>query len=1406
MTVCKVLQKTIQACVPLLLVPLLLVPSAASASTETPSAWWHVTSTSRPSNVQPGAAANEVLRLTVNATAGKYELRIVKHREETSSTTYEFTVGESAPEVKQTFEEMYETEVRVSASPGPNNPEVEVYEITFAGKAEHRQMFVPHVLRGANLKGGAGVVGVAQVVEGRPDGELVATVENVGETLAYAKRSPVRIADVLPQGLQATGAIASAQSNGESSKEPGLPCLVQEGGARVSCEYAGNPIIEQPYGYPVIGFVGMLGGLQPGMTIELRIQVEARPGAATCAPEDTAACEDNEVSVAGGESASCVAKTGGRLAAGCAEQASPGGYELQSGGAILGSSARRPVVVDPAAPSFGVDSYEFTPEEAGGGLARQAGRHPFQVDFNLALDQYIEENANGSGAPTPTPRPVGLAKDLRFKLPPGFVGDPSAIPQCSMAKFLTHEPNGNGNECPPDTAVGFVTVDYYLRNVIGYRDQTLPVFNLEPETGEPARFGFYVPEVSSGVFIDTAVRSGGDYGVTSISPNITELVDFVAAHVTLWGVPGDPRHDSQRGWSCLWEKEIGPKELKGHLTNEGEPLACSAEDESSPPPLLDLPTSCTGPLQTLVEADSWQEPGKWVSRSSEPVPGLDGCDLLQFDPEIKVTPDETSHGGTAASTPTGLDVDVHVPQEGQLNGEGLAQSNIRNITVKLPAGVALNPSAGDGLEACTAGTGAALGGRLGVPGNEIGYEGIAEQPLEPGVSVPTFTPYLPGSVDAKANGYEEGLEPGQNFCPNASKVAEVTIRTPLLPHPVTGFAYLAAQEANPFASVFAMYIVAEDPVSGSLVKLPGEVRLCQAPGETIAEMTCEALGQIVSTFKDNPQLPFEDAEVHFFGGERAPLATPAFCSGTPAHPGPYTTEALFTPWSGGEPIRSRSSFQITSGPNGAPCPGSSLPFSPTLTGGALSVNAGAFSPFDATFSRLSGEQNVQSVEAHLPPGLSGILTGVEQCPEPAANEGKCGANSLIGESTVGVGVGGEPYTVSGGKFYLTGPYNGTGGCSTPGSDGCAPFGIAFEVPAKAGPFDFADTAHNHPPCDCVLVRAKIEINPYTTAITIVTNPPGTPDAIPTSIEGIPLEIEHVNAVTTRDDFQFNPTNCAKMEVTGTVHSSEGATDAVGVPFQVTNCAFLKFTPKFSVSTSGKTSKADGASLVSKVVEPAEAFGSQANIARVKVELPEQLPSRLTTLQKACTAAQFEANPAGCPSPSAIGHAKVTTPLVPVPLEGPVYFVSHGGEAFPSLEIVLQGYNLKVVLVGATFISKSGITSTTFKTIPDQPFNTFELTLPEGPYSALAANGNLCHETKTKTVEKKVELKRHGKVVYVKRKVKETVAASLVMPNEFIAQNGAAIHQDTTISVTGCPKAKPAKKDKKKKHGRRGKKK
>ena len=922
---------------------------------------------------------------------------------------------------------------------------------------------------------------------------------------------------------------------------------------------------------------------------------------------------------------------------------------VTGGDAAPSASLRRPVTVSGAPTPFGVENYELTPESENGSRETQAGAHPFQLTTTITLN-HRSQLRKLSGGQEFAPQEAVLTKDLDFKWPVGLIGNPTVFPHCTGQQFEEH------GSCPADSAVGVAIVTIDEPGDAPYLGPVSKVYSLEPRVGEPARFGFDANGAL--VSIDTSVRTGGDYGITVESNDITEIVGFLSATVTVWGVPGDPRH------------ELGL-------------------EETNPPPFLSLPTSCASPMQTSVEGDSWADPGNFTSyQPSEPMGTLVGCNHLPFSPEIKVSPD-----GQQASRPSGLTTDVHVPQEGQLNPTGIANSNIRDIEVTLPEGVSINPAGADGLEVCSEGL--------------IGYlPGESHPPSEL-----RFTPKLPNPLEQRVN-----------FCPNGSKVGTVKIRTPLLPDPLEGAVYLAAQDENPFGSLVAMYIVAEDPVSGSLVKLPGQVSLNPVTG------------QIVATFENTPQLAFEDAELHFFGGERAPLSTPAHC-------GTYTTNAVFTPWSGNPSVQSRSSFQITSGPGGGPCPGSSLPFAPSLQAGTTNIQAGAFSTLDTTIGREDGNQNLRAVQLHMPPGFTGLLSGVKLCGEEQADAGSCGPESLIGHTIVSVGLGGDPYSVTGGEVFITGPYEG------------APFGLSIKNPAKAGPFDVAKGT----PCDCVVVRAKIEVDPTTAALTVTTDGSG-PYAIPTILAGIPLQIKHVAVTIDRPGFTINPTSCNPTVLTGTLSSTEGASAALDVPFQVTNCGTLAFTPKFSVSTSGKTSKANGASLTARVTYPDVPQGTEADIAEVKVDLPKQLPSRLTTLQKACTSAQFEANPAGCPVASFIGHAVVHTPLVPVALEGPAIFVSHGGEAFPSLEIVLQGYGVTVDLVGSTFISKAGVTSTTFKTVPDQPFSIFELTLPEGRYSALAANSDLC-------------------------------ASKLTMPNEFIAQNGASIYQSTPITVTGCAKTK-----------------
>jgi hypothetical protein len=553
-------------------------------------------------------------------------------------------------------------------------------------------------------------------------------------------------------------------------------------------------------------------------------------------------------------------------------------------------------------------------------------------------------------------------------------------------------------------------------------------------------------------------------------------------------------------------------------------------------------------------------------------------------------------------------------------------------------------------------------------------------------------------------------------CPSASKLGTVSVATPALTHELKGFLFLGGPPAGPITGPpFTVYLTAEG--NGVHLKIRGTA--------TPDPVT----GQVTTVFDENPELPFSELKLHLTGGSRATLANPSVC-------GSYQAEADLTPWSSpftADALTQSAAFEITG--CGAPR------FSPSFAAGTISNQAGGYSTFRVTFGRQDADGHLAGLTVTTPPGLSGNLSNVPLCGEPQAREGTCPEASRIGEVTAAAGPGPEPVYTTAGKVFLTGPYHG------------APFGLTIDASEHAGPFDLGSGA-----CDCEVVRAAVAVDPHTAQLTVTSDP------LPTIKDGVPLQVKSVNVDVNRPGFMFNPTSCDAMGVTGSMSSIEGMSAPVSSPFQVTNCAALAFQPAFKVTTSGKTSKANGASLDVRLSFPSKPQGSEANIRKVKVELPRQLPSRLTTLQKACVASVFEANPANCPAASIVGYAKAITPILPVALTGPAYFVSHGGEAFPSLIIVLQGYGVTVELTGSTFISKAGITSSTFSTVPDVPVGSFELYLPQGKYSALTANTSLC--------------KAKG---------------GLRMPTEFVSQDNTVIRQSTPIAVTGCPKAIKARK-------------
>ena len=331
--------------------------------------------------------------------------------------------------------------------------------------------------------------------------------------------------------------------------------------------------------------------------------------------------------------------------------------------------------------------------------------------------------------------------------------------------------------------------------------------------------------------------------------------------------------------------------------------------------------------------------------------------------------------------------------------------------------------------------------------------------------------------------------------------------------------------------------VLENPATGQLT--------AHFEGDPLFENDPRYSGNLAAQFL--PQTPFEDVELHFFGGDRAPLVTPTEC-------GAYTTTGTFTPWSETGTVESSSTFDITSGPDGRPCQ-SPAPFDPTLTTGTTSIQAGGFSPFVMTMSREDGEQNLQAVTLKMPLGISGTLSSVKLCGEEQANAGTCGAESEVGETIVSVGVGGDPFTVRGRQGVHHRPLQGR------------PV-RPVDRQSREGRAVRPGESHR---------QGQAGSQPGTAAITVTTDDSG-PYKIPTIIDGIPLQIRHVFVNINRPNFTFNATNCNPLQVTGELLSTQGTSSTLKIPYQATNCAVLAFSPKLAAKTSGKATRANGTSL------------------------------------------------------------------------------------------------------------------------------------------------------------------------------------------------------------------------------------
>jgi hypothetical protein len=830
--------------------------------------------------------------------------------------------------------------------------------------------------------------------------------------------------------------------------------------------------------------------------------------------------------------------------------------------------------------------------------------------------------------------PVEAPRNIEVDLPLGAVGVPTATPTCEEEQL-------NFGQCAPESQVGYISLKVFF--VGSFRNFYFPLYNMKAQPGMLAQFGFHA--FTTSVHLVARVRSEPDYGVTITVRNTPQPLPFTAVKTVFWGIPGDESHDEFRpGFDPVSELPC--------LTAFGPGGGLCHSHPEQMLSFLTNPSSCTPTSVAFGRVDSWVDQGAFASASAgnlngsgEPV-GISGCDVVPFSPTLEARPTTN-----LADSPSGLDVKLHLPEQDPL---GVAEAQLKDAKLDFPPGMTVNPASAAGLDGCS--------------------------PAQVGLLTPVGQPVAHFNEQKPS-------------CPDASRLGTVEIETPLLPTPLHGSMYLASPHQNPFGSLLGLYMVVEDPVTGVLIKIPGEVK------------PDPQTGQLTVSFPHNPQLPFSDLNVDLFAGSRAPLKTPPTC-------GKFTTASEMVPWTApeGKAKNPSDTFGIVSGAGNAPCPAgeSSAPNQPSFKAGTLDPAAGSYSPFVLRLSRGDGSQPIKGLDATLPKGLLGRLAGIPYCPDAAlaAAAGKsgaaeqasasCPAASQVGTVDVAAGAGSTPLNVSG-KAYLAGPYKG------------APLSLAIVTPAVAGPFDLGT----------VVVRNALQIDPETTQIHVVSDP------IPTILQGIPLDIRSIAVKVNRPNFTLNPTDCEPSQVAGSALSVFDQSASLSSPFQVGGCNALGFKPRLALHLKGAT-KRTGHPALTAILRPR---AGDANIAAAVVSLPHSEFLAQNHIKTICTRVQFAAG--NCPKGSVYGKATAWSPLLDKPISGPVYLRS-SDHPLPDLVADLNG-QIRVTLVGRISSVKGGIANS-FEMVPDAPVSKFVLRMQGGKKGLLENSRNLCRSTNKADVQ------------------------------------------------------------------------
>jgi hypothetical protein len=765
----------------------------------------------------------------------------------------------------------------------------------------------------------------------------------------------------------------------------------------------------------------------------------------------------------------------------------------------------------------------------------------------------------------------------------------------------------------------------------------LPLYRTVPQSGQAALFVFLIPlNIPVPQYLAINARTGSDYGLDFKIQGISHAFAPPVLSTIFWGVPGDSSHDVLR---------FAPEEVA--ISCEANPTAAFTHNT--------VPSDCR--LETKDGSPELKQPHV----SSLPV--------------VPFTQAPTTCVGPLSSTIETVAYDQEV-QKASAPWPATTGCDKLSFDPSLSAAPTTNESD----------SASGLAVDLKVPQYQDPSTPSPSELRSSTVTLPEGFSINPNAADGKTTCSDqaanfENEEAAQ--CPEFSKVGTTVLDSSALPGPISGYIYLADSKAGDH---YRILLTASG--FGTNVKIAGSIH------------ADPATGQLVTSFENLPQAPFQEFNLHFFGSERGLLATPTQC-------GTYAVHSTFKPWAAELSDQTATQFfNIETGPGGKPCPNGARPFNPAITAGVEDNTAGAHSPLIFTLSREDGDQNLSGLTVKTPPGFIASIKGIPYCPEAAISQlsvlgysgiveqqtPACPAASQVGTVAAGAGAGTRPLYVNG-RVYLAGPYKG------------APLSLVAVIPAVSGPYDLGTVA----------VRLAVNIDHQTAQVTTASDP------LPQILEGVPLRARFVRIDLDRPGFALNPTNCDPSAVSADVTGDEGARVSRAAHFQVANCTDLPYSPGLSFKFSGGLNRRGHPAIRAEL----QARPGDANTRSVSVLLPDGLLLDQAHLATVCTRVAFAQEQ--CPGGALVGQAEVTSPLLDAPLTGSIYLRA-SSHNLPDLAFALHG-QVNVEIVGRVDTVK-GRFRATFESLPDVPLERVILSLPGGSRGLLQNSKGLCRDHKS----------------------------------------------------------------------------